>query len=80
MRKIYLRLLLKNGKMKQYTSTDRTRRLLAKSRHVQFKKAYCKVSYGKKECNFGCICEFYNDGWYLSNKELTQAMQMFLET
>lgn len=44
-----------------------------------FKKAYVKVSYGTKECNFGCRCEFANWGMYETRPELVKVIKDFLE-
>lgn len=41
------------------------------------KKTYLKVSYDKKICNFGCLCEFYNDGWYFNKEDLMWAYRAF---
>jgi len=38
---------------------------------------YLRVSYGKKECNFGCLCTFYNDGWYENEKDLLAVFIAF---
>lgn len=42
-------------------------------------KTYLKVSYGKKECNLGCVCTFYNDGFYENSTDLWQALCSFIE-
>lgn len=44
-----------------------------------FKKGYVKVSYGTKVCNFGCKCEFFNDGEYTTRTEFIKAIKDFLE-
>lgn len=42
-------------------------------------KTYLKVSYGKQECNLGCVCNFYNDGYYTTPTDLWQAFCSFVE-
>lgn len=58
---------------------DRTRRWNKSVVPNSFKKAYVKVSYGNKQCNEGCLCEFYNDGEYQSKHDLLFAIEMFRE-
>ncbi len=43
------------------------------------RKAYLKVSYGKKMCNYGCLCDFYNDGFYDNKEELLDVFKYFDE-
>lgn len=40
-------------------------------------RVYLRVSYGKAECNHGCICNFYNDGWYETRGDLISALEAF---
>lgn len=40
-------------------------------------KAYLKVSYGKRICNYGCLCDLYNDGYYDNKEELLQVFEYF---
>lgn len=42
-------------------------------------KVYLRISYGRKECNRGCICSFYNDGEYETKQELLEAFTVFTE-
>jgi len=46
---------------------------------IGIKKAYVKVSYGKYKCSKGCVCEFYNDGYCNSKKELLDLLEYFDE-
>ena len=48
-------------------------------RHTSLKKAYVKVSYGKKICNYGCLCEFTNEGWTEDKQTLIKMLRSFLE-
>lgn len=77
MRKITLRLYLKNGKIRKYYTSNAIRRILYKASHVNFEKAYCRVNYGKFEDPFGKIVNFYNDGYYTDKKELFKVIQIF---
>ncbi len=45
--------------------------------HDGVKRAYLKVSYGKKICNYGCICDFLNDTYCNEKKELLDAFKYF---
>lgn len=40
-------------------------------------KLYLRVSYGRTKCNMGCVCNFYNDGWYDNKEELMFALDNF---
>jgi hypothetical protein len=77
MKKLHLKLYLKNGKIKDYFATRFIRRILATVSLVQFKKAYIKVSYGKDKCVMACVCEFYNDGYYFNKDDLRWAIKAF---
>lgn len=44
-----------------------------------FKKAYVKVSYGMKVCNFGCKCEFDNEAEATTKPTLLKLIKDFLE-
>lgn len=76
-KKYSLKIFNDKGEMKRYNSNGNSRRISSIISRVNFKKAYIKVSYGKKICILGCLCEFYNDGWYYNNKELLQAFNYF---
>lgn len=85
-RKASLSFLLKsfhpNGTIEKYR-TSSLRRFLNYTRKIieqnpQY-KTYLKVSYGKRECNLGCVCTFYNDGFYENSTDLWQALCSFIE-
>lgn len=38
-----------------------------------------RVSYGIRECNRGCACNFYNDGEYRTKQDLLEALKVFTE-
>jgi len=76
---ILLKLYLENGEMRKYTSRSYTRRISSFVSHVNFEKAYVKVSYGKKICSYGCLCNFYNDGWYDNKEDLLYMLKAFWE-
>jgi len=77
--KILLKLYFKNGLMKMYTSSGEKRRISSIISHVDFEKAYLKVSYGKALCVHDCVCNFFNDGWYCNKHELLQVFKAFME-
>lgn len=82
MKNYTLKLYKNNGKI-EIVRTHKIKRFLRNIRTINWqngiKKAYLKVSYGKKICNFGCLCEFYNDGYYDSKKELLEVFKYFDE-
>lgn len=83
MKKYYLKLFTNNGKI-EIVRTRKKKRFLRIIRTINWqdrgiKRAYIKVSYGKKICNFGCLCDFYNDGYYQSKKELLEIFKYFDE-
>lgn len=78
MKNYILKLYKPDGKVKTLR-TKKKKRFLKIIRTINWqtmgiRKAYLKVSYGKKNCNFGCLCEFYNDT-YCNNKE--ELLDMF---
>lgn len=79
MKSVVLKVWLPNEKIIQKVFNHRTRRFTSSGVPKLFKKAYVKVSYGKKECNFGCVCEFANWGTYETRPELLKTIRDFLE-
>jgi hypothetical protein len=79
MRKILIKFYTKNGEIRKYTSKGSTRKISLKISLVDFEKAYLKVSYGEKICSYGCICLFYNDGWYKTKADLLYMLKAFCE-
>lgn len=71
MKNYTLKLYKTNGKI-EIVRTHKKKRFLRIIRTLNWesgiKKAYIKVSYEKKVCNHGCLCDFYND-CYCDNKE-----------
>lgn len=79
--KIYtLKLYKSNGKIES-VRTKKKRRFVRILRTINWqngiKRAYLKVSYGKKICVKGCLCDFYNDGYYTNKKELLEVFKYF---
>lgn len=64
---------LRTKKKKRFLRNIRTRNW----KDAGIKRAYIKVSYGKKICNYGCLCEFYNDIYYYTKDELLQMFKYF---
>ncbi len=79
MKRMVLKFWLKNGKITQKYYREHGRRFTSSIVPNSFKKAYVKVSYGRKKCNFGCVCEFANWGTYETRPELLKAIRDFLE-
>ncbi len=75
--------VIKNGKTIDRCQTHSKRRFYNRIRTINWQNSpllvYLRVNYGKKECNFGCVCNFYNDGWYENKDELWQAVNAFTE-
>lgn len=83
---------MKNYTLKIY-KTDGTREIFRTKKKKRFlkilrtkswqlediKRAYLKVSYGKKVCIRSCLCEFYNDGYYETKTELLEVFKFFDE-
>lgn len=65
----------------QTVRTHKRKRFLRNLRTINWqngiKKAYIKVSYGKKICNYGCLCDFYNETYCNNQKELLQMLKYF---
>lgn len=83
MKNYTLKIYKTNGKVKT-VRTKKKKRFLKNIATINWelkgiKKVYLKVLYGKKICNFGCLCEFHNDGFYDNKKELLQVFKYFDE-
>lgn len=76
--KILLSFQLPRGKMTRRYYTDKTRRFTANSVPNLFLKAKIYIDYGKKECNYGCVCRFTNEGIATNKKELVKLVRYFL--
>ncbi len=81
MKNYTLKLYKTNGEV-ETVRTKKKRRFLRNIRTINWqldgiKKAYIKVSYGKKMCNYGCLCDFYNDGYCDNKEELLQTFRYF---
>lgn len=82
--KNYTLKLYKTDKKVETVRTKKKRRFLTNLRTINWQnkgieRTYIKVSYGKKLCVFGCLCEFYNDGYYDNKEELLQTFRYFEE-
>lgn len=79
--KNYTLKVFKNGEEIQRVRTHRKKRFVRILRTINWGhggiKAYIKVSYGKKKDTYGKLSEFYNDGWYDNQKDLTIAFRYF---
>lgn len=75
--------VIKDGQLVQGVRTHSKRRFLNRIRMINWQnnplKVYLRVSYGKKICSKGCLCSFYNDGWYDNKTDLWQAVSAFTE-
>lgn len=75
--------VIKNGKTIDRCQTHSKRRFYNRIRTINWQdsplKVYLRVSYGKRECNLGCICNFYNDGEYDTLQDLMEALEAFTE-
>jgi len=80
MKNYTLKLFKNNGKV-EIVRTHKRKRFLKNIRMIRgqndVKKAYIKISYGKSVCNFGCLCGFYNDGYYDNKEELLDIFKYF---
>jgi len=80
MKNYTLKLYKNNGKV-EIVRTKKKKRFLKIIRTINWqndiKKVYLKVSYGKRKCIEGCICDFYNDGLYENKGELLQTFKYF---
>lgn len=79
----YTSRILKNGKTIDRCQTHSKRRFYNRIRMINWRnspiKVYLRVSYGKKKCIKGCLCTFYNDGWYNNENNLMWAFNAFSE-
>lgn len=75
--------VIKDGKTIDRCQTHSKRRFYNRIRTINWQnnplKVCLRVNYGKRECNFGCICNFYNDGEYETPKDLMTALEAFTE-
>lgn len=75
--------VIKKGKTIDRCQTHSKRRFYNRIRSINWQnrplRVYLRVSYGKQECNFGCVCNFYNDGYYETRQELMGALDAFTE-
>ncbi|MDO8570003.1 MAG: hypothetical protein Q7R97_00260 [Candidatus Daviesbacteria bacterium] len=75
--------VVKNGKIIDRCQTHSKRRFYNKLRTINWQnkplKVYLRISYGKRECNLGCLCSFYNDGEYETKQDLMKALEAFTE-
>lgn len=75
--------VIKDGKTIDRCQTHSKRRFNNRIRTINWQnntfKVYLRVSYGKSECNLGCICNFYNDGEYEAPQDLMTALEAFTE-
>jgi len=74
---------IKDGETIDRCQTHSKRRFYNRIRMINWQdnplKVYLRVSYGKMECNLGCICNFYNDGEYDTQQDLVEALEAFTE-
>jgi hypothetical protein len=80
--KNYTLKLYKNSGKVEIIRTRKKKRFLRIIRTInwqngEIKRAYLKVSYGKKICNYECPCEFFNETYCNSNKELLEMFRYF---
>lgn len=75
--------VIKAGKTIDRCQTHSKRRFSNKLGTINWQnnplKVYLRVSYGKQECNLGCICNFYNNGEYETKQDLLEAFKAFTE-
>lgn len=80
MKNFTLKLYKNNGKV-EIIRTHKRKRFLRIIRTINWKndikKAYLKISYEKKICNYGCLCDFHNDTHCKSKEELLEMFQYF---
>lgn len=67
----------KKGKKPWMYHTSKKTRLQGIVTANIFDRVYIKVLYGKQKCNLGCICEFYNDGYYDTKQEIRDIITYF---
>jgi len=75
--------VIKDGKTIDRCQTHSKRRFSNKLGTINWQnsplKVYLRVSYGRRECNLGCVCNFYNDGEYKTKGDLLFALYAFAE-
>lgn len=75
--------VIKNGWVIERVKTHSNRRFLNRIGTINWRnnplKVYLRVNYGKMMCNQGCVCSFYNDGWYENKEDFWLAFQAFKE-
>lgn len=80
MKNYTLKLYKTNGEI-ETVRTRKKRRFLRILRTINWqnsiKKAYIKVSYGKKLDVYSKLSEFYNDGYYETKGELLEIFKYF---
>lgn len=76
---ISLRFYLNSGQVvsKYYSAVGR--RFISSAVPNIFLKGHVLVSYGKRLCSHGCLCEFDNQGWYTNKLDFLKATRDFLE-
>lgn len=81
--KNYTLRLHKNGGKVETVRTKKRKRFLRILRTIKWGtgilRGYIKVSYGKKICVDGYLCEFYNDGYYDNKEDLLEVFKVFNE-
>ena len=81
MKNYTLKLYRNNGKI-ETVRTHKKKRFLKILRTINWqsvalRKTYIKVSYGKKICNYGCLCDFYNEAYCNNKEELLEIFKYF---
>ncbi len=77
-----LKLYKNNGEVETVRTKKKKRffrilRMIDWQNHI--KNAYLKISYGKKKCTEGCLCDFYNDGYYANKEDMLETFKYFNE-
>lgn len=79
----YTLILEHKGKKVKLVETTHKKRFLTHMRlinwNIPYSRIYLKVYYGKKIDAFGKLTQFFNYGWYNSEKDLTEAFEAFDE-
>lgn len=80
MKNYTLKLYKNNGKV-EIVRTKKKKRFLRIIGTINWKndikKAYLKIYYGKRICNYGCSCDFHNDGYCNNKEELFYILKYF---
>lgn len=82
--KNYTLKIYKNNEKIETVRTRKKKRFLKIIRTINWKfdgikRTYLKVSYGKKVCISGCLCEFQNDAYCNTKEELMEIFKYFDE-